>query len=115
MLRAADLTLIRWGGKIARWKTVAINGNGEWQVAPEQFSGFRWGEKAKWNLEQRDGTTGAETELQLSLLGSEDELLTCGLPVFRRRFRVLVMWRWITSLLHKLPVKRLQLAVVLPR
>lgn len=52
------------------WKTVAINTDGE-MVAPNGSIGFRWGEKGKWNLEQRDGTSGNETELQLSLLGSQ--------------------------------------------
>ncbi len=59
-------------------------------VAPTKVQLVSAGRKGKWNLEQRDGTTGAETELQLSfLLGSRDEIAD-GLPVFRRRrFRVL--------------------------
>lgn len=58
-----------WAENNPEWKTVAINSNGE-MVAPNGSIGFRWGEKGKWNLEQRDGTSGDETELQLSLLGS---------------------------------------------
>lgn len=78
------------------WKTVAFNTNGE-MVAPNGSIGFRWGEKGKWNLEQRDGKTGEETELQLSLLGSQDEIAEVG-------FRTLVAmarntstkWNWKT-------------------
>ncbi|GHM53156.1 hypothetical protein ECZU51_18260 [Escherichia coli] len=60
---------MRWAENNPEWKTVAFNTNGE-MVAPNGSIGFRWGEKGKWNLEQRDGKTGEETELQLSLLGS---------------------------------------------
>ncbi len=79
MLRAADLVDSLGQENNPEWKTVAINSNGE-MVAPNGSIGFRWGEKGKWNLEQRDGTTGAETELQLSLLGSQDEIADVGFP-----------------------------------
>lgn len=62
MLRAADLVDSLGQENNPEWKTVAINSNGD-MVAPNGSIGFRWGEKGKWNLEQRDGTTGAETEL----------------------------------------------------
>lgn len=70
MLRAADLVDSLGQENNPEWKTVAINTDGE-MVAPNGSIGFRWGEKGKWNLEQRDGTSGNETELQLSLLGSQ--------------------------------------------
>ena len=73
MLRAADLVDALGQENNPEWKTVAFNTNGE-MVAPNGSIGFRWGEKGKWNLEQRDGKTGEETELQLSLLGSQDEI-----------------------------------------
>lgn len=80
-------------------------------VAPNGSIGFRWGEKGKWNLEQRDGKTGEETELQLSLLGSEDEIAEVGFPYFggdgTEHFNKVELEN---VLLHKLPVKRLQLA-----
>lgn len=87
---------MRWAENNPEWKTVAFNTNGE-MVAPNGSIGFRWGEKGKWNLEQRDGKTGEETELQLSLLGSEDEIAEVG-------FRTLVAtarntstkWNWKT-------------------
>ena len=50
-------------------------------VAPNGSIGSA-GAKGKWNLEQRDGKTGEETELQLSLLGSRDEIAEVGFPYF---------------------------------
>ncbi len=87
------------------WKTVAINTDGE-MVAPNGSIGFRWGEKGKWNLEQRDGTSGNETELQLSLLGSQDDIAEVGFPYFggegTEHFSKVELEN---VLLHKLPVK----------
>lgn len=101
---------MRWAENNPEWKTVAFNTNGE-MVAPNGSIGFRWGEKGKWNLEQRDGKTGEETELQLSLLGSQDEIAEVGFPYFggdgTEHFNKVELEN---VLLHKLPVKRLQLA-----
>ncbi|NOK93611.1 nitrate reductase subunit alpha, partial [Escherichia coli] len=73
--------------------------------------GFRWGDKGKWNLEQRDGKTGEEIELRLSLLGSHDEVANVGFPYFggegSEHFNKVDLEN---ILLHKLPAKRLQLA-----
>jgi nitrate reductase alpha subunit len=55
MLRAADLVDALGQENNPQWKTVACNNNGE-LIAPNGSIGFRWGEKGKWNLEQRDGT-----------------------------------------------------------
>ncbi|WP_196334478.1 hypothetical protein, partial [Cronobacter sakazakii] len=64
-----------------------------------------------WNLEQRDGTTGEETELRLSLLGHHDEVAEVGFPYFggesSEHFQSVKLEN---ILLHKLPVNRLQLA-----
>ncbi|MDV8828848.1 hypothetical protein L3C84_10515, partial [Streptococcus pneumoniae] len=110
MLRAADLVDALGQENNPEWKTVAFNTNGE-MVAPNGSIGFRWGEKGKWNLEQRDGKTGEETELQLSLLGSQDEIAEGGFPYFggdgTEHFNKVELEN---VLLHKLPVKRLQLA-----
>ncbi|MBU5889419.1 hypothetical protein JVV71_19075, partial [Vibrio cholerae O1] len=57
------------------------------------------------------GTTGEETELRLSLLGHHDEVAEVGFPYFggesSEHFNSVKLEN---ILLHKLPVKRLQLA-----
>ncbi|MFP1558757.1 hypothetical protein ACLB1T_25700 [Escherichia coli] len=67
--------------------------------------------RANGSSEQRDGKTGEETELQLSLLGSQDEIAEVGFPYFggdgTEHFNKVELEN---VLLHKLPVKRLQLA-----
>ena len=73
--------------------------------------GFRWGEKGKWNSEQREGKSQQEVELQLSLLGMHDDVAEVGFPYFggadSEHFNSVALDE---ILLHKLPVKRLQLA-----
>lgn len=113
MLRASDLVDGLGQENNPEWKTVAINQNGE-LTAPQGSIGYRWGEKGKWNLEQRDGTSGEEIKLQLSLLDNYDELAEVGFPYFggiktgeSDPFNSVELQ---DILLHKLPVKRLQLA-----
>ncbi len=80
-------------------------------MAPQGSIGFRWGEKGKWNLEQREGKSQQEVELQLSLLGMHDDVAEVGFPYFggadSEHFNSVALDE---ILLHKLPVKRLQLA-----
>ncbi|MBO8870502.1 hypothetical protein INP30_13630, partial [Staphylococcus aureus] len=66
-LRASDLTGNLEQDNNPEWKTVAINQHGE-LVSPQGSIGYRWGDaeradKGKWNLEARDGSTGAEIDL----------------------------------------------------
>ncbi|WP_279156523.1 nitrate reductase subunit alpha [Obesumbacterium proteus] len=113
MLRASDLVDGLGQENNPEWKTVAINQNGE-LTAPQGSIGYRWGEKGKWNLEQRDGVSGEEVKLQLSLLDNHDEIAEVGFPYFggiktgeTDPFNSVELK---DVLLHKLPVKRLQLA-----
>ncbi|MDN5987639.1 MAG: nitrate reductase subunit alpha, partial [Hafniaceae bacterium] len=113
MLRASDLVDGLGQENNPEWKTVAINQNGE-LTAPQGSIGYRWGEKGKWNLEQRDGVSGEEVKLQLSLLDNYDEIAEVGFPYFggiktgeSDPFNSVELK---DVLLHKLPVKRLQLA-----
>lgn len=113
MLRASDLVDGLGQENNPEWKTVAINQNGE-LTAPQGSIGYRWGEKGKWNLEQRDGVSGEEVKLQLSLLDNHDEIAEVGFPYFggiktgeTDQFNSVELK---DVLLHKLPVKRLQLA-----
>ncbi|GHK88589.1 hypothetical protein ECZU17_45260 [Escherichia coli] len=87
---------MRWAENNPEWKTVAFNTNGE-MVAPNGSIGFRWGEKGKWNLEQRDGKTGEETELQLSLLGSRMRSLRwASRTLVATALNTSTKWNWKT-------------------
>ncbi len=109
-LRASDLVDSLGQENNPEWKTVAFDEKGDMTV-PNGSLGFRWGDKGKWNLEQRDGKTGEEIELRLSLLGSHDEVANVGFPYFggegSEHFNKVDLEN---ILLHKLPAKRLQLA-----
>lgn len=111
LLRAADLVDNLGEANNPEWKTIAIDGNSGQLVAPQGSIGYRWGEKGKWNLEQRDGKTQQEVSLQLSLLGQHDDIASVGFPYFggeiSENFQSVALEE---VLQHKLPVKRLQLA-----
>ena len=110
-LRASDLVDGLGQENNPEWKTIAINQADGELVAPQGSIGFRWGEKGKWNLESREGKMQQEVELQLSLLGSHDDVVEVGFPYFggitSENFNSVALEE---ILLHKLPVKRLQLA-----
>ena len=108
MLRASDLLDGLGESNNPEWKTVAYNSDGE-LVAPNGSIGFRWGEKGKWNLEQR--ADGKDVELKLSLLDIRDSVVSVGFPYFggneNPHFRS-VSQSPVT--LHPLPAKQLTLA-----
>jgi len=110
-LRASDLVNGLGQENNPEWKTVALDQATGELIAPQGSIGFRWGEKGKWNLEQRDGLSQKEVDLQLSLLGSHDEVVEVGFPYFggitSEHFNSVALDE---ILLHKLPVKRLPLA-----
>jgi len=111
MLRASDLVDGLGQENNPQWKTIAINQQNGELVAPQGSIGYRWGENGKWNLEQREGKNQQEVELQLSLLGQHDDIADVGFPYFgaidNPNFKSVQLDE---ILLHKLPVKRLQLA-----
>ena len=110
-LRASDLIDNLGQENNPQWKTIAIDQTSGELVAPQGAIGYRWGEKGKWNLEQREGGTQQEVTLQLSLLHSHDAVVDVGFPYFggteSENFNSVTLDE---ILLHKLPVKRLQLA-----
>lgn len=110
-LRASDLVDNLGQDNNPQWKTIAIDQTSGELVAPQGSIGYRWGEKGKWNLQQREGKSQREVELQLSLLGSHDEVVEVGFPYFGGLSSDHVNSVALDEiLLHKLPVKRLQLA-----
>jgi len=64
------------------WKTIGLDkATGDF-VVPNGSVGFRWGEKGKWNLQEKAGK--AETDLQMSLILEEDhdEVVGVDFPYF---------------------------------
>ncbi len=71
------------------WKTMALNEESGELVVPQGSIGYRWPKDketaGKWNLEPKDGETGENVSLALSLLGSHDETLAVTFPYFGGR------------------------------
>ena len=72
-LRASDLADNCDQDNNPQWKTIAFDENSQQLVSPLGSIGYRWGEKGKWNIEQREGNEGKETKLQLSLLDQAND------------------------------------------
>ncbi|MCV0425673.1 MAG: nitrate reductase subunit alpha [Roseibium sp.] len=68
------------------WKTVGLDRKTGKTVVPNGSIGFRWGEKGKWNLEQKD-STGTDVDLKMSLILDEDhdEIASVAFPYFGNR------------------------------
>jgi nitrate reductase alpha subunit len=81
-LRAADLVGNLGEDNNPDWKTVAINSADQRLVSPNGSIGYRWGEHGKWNLESRDGVSGDELDLQLSLKANSDQVAEVDFPYF---------------------------------
>jgi len=79
-LRAADLVDNLGEDNNPDWKTIAINSKDQRLTSPNGAIGYRWGEKGKWNLEQKDKQ--GEVDLQLSLKDNHDEVVEVGFPYF---------------------------------
>jgi nitrate reductase alpha subunit len=67
------------------WKTVVIDEAGDRVAVPTGSIGFRWGEQGRWNLENRDGSSGAELNPRLSLIGGAHEIVPVAFPYFGNR------------------------------
>ena len=83
-LRASDFASILGETNNPEWKTVAYDETTGEIVVPNGSVGFRWGEKGKWNLEEKE-SDGRETRLRLSLADVKDELADVGFPYFGNR------------------------------
>ena len=62
--------------KLCRMENIGLNKDGE-LVSPLGSLGYRWGEKGKWNLEQKSGSTGKDIDLTLSLKSDAGEQEVC--------------------------------------
>ena len=84
LLRASDFAGNLGETNNPEWKTVAYDETSESIVVPQGSVGFRWGEKGKWNLEEKE-TGGRETNLQMSFANDKDELADVAFPYFGNR------------------------------
>jgi nitrate reductase alpha subunit len=110
MLRASDFVGGLNEANNPEWKTVAINGKSGEIVCPRGSIGFRWGEQGKWNLEER-ASSGAETELAMTLKGREDEIASVAFPYFGARKHDHFHGTNHPDIIeHNIPVKTLKLA-----
>ena len=66
-LRASDFVDELGEANNPEWKTVAYDETTGEIVVPKGSVGFRWGEKGKWSLEEKDVAGNQETRLRLSL------------------------------------------------
>lgn len=80
-LRASDLDQNLGQDNNPEWKTIALDASGD-LVSPTGSIGYRWGEKGKWNIQQKDGSSGADLNLCLSLKESHDEVVEVAFPYF---------------------------------
>jgi len=81
LLRASDFTGDFGETNNPEWKTVAYDDTTGEIVVPRGSVGFRWGEKGKWNLEEKEAT-GRDTKLRLSLAETKNEFADVAFPYF---------------------------------
>ncbi|MGE4369060.1 MAG: nitrate reductase subunit alpha [Burkholderiaceae bacterium] len=84
-LRASDLSDHLGQDNNPEWKVVALDTVSGDLVSPNGSIGYRWGEKGKWNIEQKDGRTGSACELALSLKDRSDAVADVAFPYFGAR------------------------------
>ncbi|MCC7463351.1 MAG: nitrate reductase subunit alpha [Gammaproteobacteria bacterium] len=108
-LRASDLGGLGEANN-PEWKTLAFDEHSDALSVPKGSVGFRWGEKGKWNIEERD-SAGRATRLRLSLKDCSDDIAAVSFPYFGGS----APDGWTataheTVLERNIPVRRLQLA-----
>jgi nitrate reductase alpha subunit len=80
-VRAADFDGSLDEANNPEWKTVAYDEASGDLVTPLGSIGFRWGDKGKWNLEERDGKD-RDVSLALSLAQRSDDVVGVDFPYF---------------------------------
>jgi nitrate reductase alpha subunit len=86
-LRASDFGAALGQNSHPEWKTVGWDERSDAPSVPNGSIGFRWNQKpgedaGKWNLEQRDGASGREVDLALSLIDRRDDVVETAFPYF---------------------------------
>jgi nitrate reductase / nitrite oxidoreductase, alpha subunit len=80
-VRASDFSDALEQGNNPEWKTVAVDEKSGAIVTPLGSIGFRWGDKGKWNLEERE-SGGHEVRLALTLANQSREIAEVDFPYF---------------------------------
>ena len=80
-LRAAELVSGSGEANNPEWKTLAFDETSDGIVVPKGSVGFRWGEKGKWNIEEKD-SQGRDTRLRLTLADVRDGVEPVCFPYF---------------------------------
>ncbi len=111
-LRASDLDGACGQNGHADWKTLACAEADDRIVAPQGSIGFRWDKSGRWNLEERDGTSGEEVRLRLSLIGAHDKVAEVAFPYFGGVAHEFFSANGASPeiLLRKVPARRVRLA-----
>lgn len=110
-LRAADLVDNLGEDNNPDWKTIAIDRNGDRLVSPNGAIGYRWGQKGKWNLEQKDQK--GDVDLHLSLKDHADDIVDVAFPYFGGKpheYEYFQHTEHDEIQMRKIPAKRVQLA-----
>ena len=86
-LRASELPDRLGQANNPEWKTVVVDETSGNLSAPQGSIGYRWGQQeggdlGKWNLDARDGASGAQIVPALTLLGRRDEVVPVAFPYF---------------------------------
>ncbi len=86
LLRASDFEGDLGEESNPEWKCVAIDEGSDEVVAPTGSAGFRWGDKGKWNLEEKDGR-GEPVKLRMTAIldKDHDEVVEVAFPYFGNR------------------------------
>jgi nitrate reductase / nitrite oxidoreductase, alpha subunit len=102
--------------KSTDWKTVAIDEKTGNLAVPQGSIGYRWpaeGEaRGRWNLEAKDGETGQDVNLALSIIDRRDDAVPVAFPYFggRTHERFASNDQGADVLVRNVPVKRVVLA-----
>ena len=109
LLRASDFADGLGETNNPDWKTVGIDEATGRPVVPLGSIGFRWGEQAKWHLDETDAA-GAPRKLRLGLLGAHDAVVDVDFPYFgNSAANGFATTDHPDRLMRRLPVKRLAL------
>ena len=108
-VRASDFVKSCGEANNPEWKMLAYDETTNAIVVPKGSVGFRWGEKGKWNLEEKT-SSGQDTKLRLSLADVKDDVAAVGFPYFGNREHDHFLGTDHPGvLIRNVPVKKLQL------